>query len=117
MDKGFQNWVKELPQNKIAKLERDIADLEESTQAEASDSAIGRVSRMDSINHRSVNEATLRKKGCSLRKLTWGLKRLENLVSGFVSNVAMQFLSSAFCSCPNRKFAWLVPGNPILNNS
>ncbi|MCF8358741.1 MAG: TraR/DksA C4-type zinc finger protein [Prolixibacteraceae bacterium] len=76
MDSEFQNQVLELLQNKRAKLERDIADLEESTQAEAPDSAIGRVSRMDSINNRSVNEATLRKKRLQLTKIDAALKEV-----------------------------------------
>lgn len=49
-------------EKKFNKLRKDIDDLKEITKPESPDSAIGRVSRMDAINNRSVNEATLRKK-------------------------------------------------------
>ena len=77
MEDDFKVQVKELLHKKKAKLEKDISELEESTRAEAPDSAIGRVSRMDSINNRSVNEATLRKKKLQLLKIGEALKTVD----------------------------------------
>ena len=56
-------------EKKIVRLKKDIGELKELTQPIAPDSAIGRVSRMDAINNRSINEAALRKKKIQLRKL------------------------------------------------
>jgi len=48
--------------DKIERLERQITDLKEMTKPIEPDCAIGRVSRMDAINNKSVNEAALRAK-------------------------------------------------------
>jgi DnaK suppressor protein len=55
----------------IQKAEQKIAQYEEMTQPIAPDNAIGRVSRMDAINNKSVMEAALRK----ARERLVGLKR------------------------------------------
>lgn len=44
----------------IEKTEKQISDYEELTKPIAPNNAIGRVSRMDAINNKSVNEASLR---------------------------------------------------------
>lgn len=44
----------------IEKTEKNISDYEELTKPIAPNDAIGRVSRMDAINNKSVNEASLR---------------------------------------------------------
>jgi DnaK suppressor protein len=44
----------------ILKTEKQITDYEELTKPIAPNDAIGRISRMDAINNRSVNEASLR---------------------------------------------------------
>jgi len=38
-----------------------VADLKEATKPQGLDSAVGRVSRMDYINNKSINESSLRK--------------------------------------------------------
>lgn len=63
---------------KGSRLERDIEELVELTRPEAPDSAIGRVSRMDAINNRSVNEAALRKKRVQLNALNEALKTVDD---------------------------------------
>ncbi len=55
----------------ISKTEKKIAQYEDMTQPIAPDNAIGRVSRMDAINNKSVMEAALRK----ARERLEGLKR------------------------------------------
>ena len=49
-------------QERISKLEKEIVMLKDLTQPISPDCAIGRVSRMDAINNKSVNDAALRKK-------------------------------------------------------
>ncbi|MEA3505694.1 MAG: TraR/DksA C4-type zinc finger protein [Bacteroidota bacterium] len=51
--------LEKLGKEKI-KLEKKIEQLKEMTQPIEPDCAIGRVSRMDAINNKSVNEAALR---------------------------------------------------------
>lgn len=46
-------------EEEIEKVTRDIADLEELTRPISPENAIGRISRMDAINNKSVNEASL----------------------------------------------------------
>ncbi|WP_332914460.1 hypothetical protein [Algoriphagus boritolerans] len=46
---------------KISEIETELITLREHSAPEALDSAIGRISRMDFINNRSINEARSRK--------------------------------------------------------
>ncbi|MFW5754308.1 MAG: TraR/DksA family transcriptional regulator, partial [Marinilabiliaceae bacterium] len=46
-------------ERKIDKARREIKELEELTRPIAPENSIGRVSRMDAINNKSVNEAAL----------------------------------------------------------
>ena len=52
--------LKEKLQNEKAKVEKRISSLKELTKSVEPDNAIGRVSRMDAINNKSVNDAALR---------------------------------------------------------
>jgi len=56
-------------QSKIKKLERQVIELRELTKPIEPDCAIGRVSRMDAINNKSINDAALRKKEDQLNGL------------------------------------------------
>lgn len=60
------------------KLEAKIADLKELTQPISPDCAIGRVSRMDAINNKSVNEAALRSAETKLRNIEISLEKSED---------------------------------------
>ncbi|MDM8161812.1 TraR/DksA C4-type zinc finger protein [Labilibaculum sp. K2S] len=71
---NIENQIKE----KIAQLEKDIVMLKDLTQPISPDCAIGRVSRMDAINNKSVNEAALRKKEVQLSALKDALKNIDS---------------------------------------
>lgn len=60
--------------NEISKTEKLIAEYKELTKPVAPDDAIGRISRMDAINNKSVTEA-------SLRQAEEKLKNLERVLS------------------------------------
>ena len=64
-----QGKIKVIIATKIKRLEKQIAELKELTKPIAPDCAIGRVSRMDAINNKSVSEAMLVKKKNQLNKL------------------------------------------------
>jgi len=59
------------------KLEAKISDLKELTQPISPDCAIGRVSRMDAINNKSVNESALRSAETKLRNIEISLEKTE----------------------------------------
>jgi len=61
--------VQQLILQRIAKTEKDIAELEDMVKPIAPDNAIGRLSRMDAINNKSVTEAALRQAKEKLKKL------------------------------------------------
>lgn len=53
----------------IQSIQAEIAELEELTKPIPLDAAIGRVSRMDAINNKSINESSLRDKKRVLQRL------------------------------------------------
>jgi len=59
----------------IEETERDISELEELTKPIAPENAIGRVSRMDAINNKSINEAALAQARTKLDKLKFALDK------------------------------------------
>ena len=63
-------------QGEIVRTEKLIAEYKELTQPVAPDDAIGRVSRMDAINNKSVTEATLRQAEQKLKNLKRVLSRV-----------------------------------------
>ena len=62
----------------IAATEKSIADYKELTKPISPNNAIGRVSRMDAINNRSVNEASLRQAETKLTNLNRALEKVDD---------------------------------------
>jgi len=69
----------------ITKSQDDIEDIEKSTQPIAPENSIGRVSRMDAINNKSVMEAALRNKKAKLAKLKMALSNIDRSDFGYCS--------------------------------
>lgn len=65
-------------QQELSDTRDNILILKELTKPIAPDSAIGRVSRMDAINNKSINEAALRKAEVKLSGLTYALSRVKD---------------------------------------
>lgn len=61
----------------IESLRNDIASLEKQVQPIAPDNAIGRISRMEAINAKSINEANLQTARIKLEKLKTALVDLD----------------------------------------
>ncbi len=61
----------------IEQLELEIASLEESAAPVAPENSIGRISRMDAINNKSVIEASLRNRKRKLSKLHLSLTKIR----------------------------------------
>lgn len=62
---------------KLADLEERIAAYRELTKPIPPSEAIGRVSRMDAINNRSVNEAALRQLEAEQKQLSLAMERMR----------------------------------------
>jgi len=62
----------------IIKYEQDIAETEKSTEPIKPENSLGRISRMDAINNKSVMEASLRNKISKRNKLKFALTQLDN---------------------------------------
>lgn len=62
----------------IAKTKKQIAEYKELTRPVEPENAIGRISRMDAINNKSVTEAALRKAQSKLEGLNFALANINN---------------------------------------
>lgn len=62
----------------ITKTEKQIVEYKELTKPIEPENAIGRISRMDAINNKSVTEAALRKAKEKLEKLKFALTKVED---------------------------------------
>lgn len=69
--------IKATIERKIEKAQREIKELEELTKPIAPENSIGRVSRMDAINNKSVNEAALAQTRQKLKKLEKALTNID----------------------------------------
>lgn len=63
--------------DKIADTREEITQLKELTKPIKPDNAYGRLSRMDAINNKSINDAALREQKSRLQKLERALERIE----------------------------------------
>ena len=70
--------IKQTILDEIAKTEKAIADYKELTKPISPNNAIGRVSRMDAINNRSVNQASLRQAETKLTNLNRALSKVND---------------------------------------
>ncbi|WP_204273726.1 TraR/DksA family transcriptional regulator [Draconibacterium mangrovi] len=64
--------------SEIEKTEKLIQEYKELTKPVEPENAIGRVSRMDAINNKSVTEAALRKSKDKLEKLKFALSKVDD---------------------------------------
>ncbi|MGF1554646.1 TraR/DksA family transcriptional regulator [Paucihalobacter sp.] len=70
--------IKEIIAQEIEKTEAQIKSYQELTKPVAPDAAIGRVSRIDHINNKSVIESALQQAEEKLRKLNNALSNVES---------------------------------------
>lgn len=79
----------------IEKLNKKIAELKGFTDPVSPDDAIGRVSRMDTINNKTIFDASMRNSQERLSQLTVILKHNAMPISAFAINVIRAFPSNA----------------------
>lgn len=78
MNKNEKTGLKESIRKRIADLKDDIASYEQLTKPISPDSAIGRLTRMEAINSKSINEAALIKSKDTLTRLERALTKIDN---------------------------------------
>ena len=76
MNKQERDTIEQLIHEEVKKTKALITDYKELTKPIAPENAIGRISRMDAINNKSVNEAALRQ---AENKLAGLIRALENI--------------------------------------
>ena len=69
--------IKQKINSEIEKIKHQIIDLEELTKPIAPDCAIGRVSRMDAINNKAINENALQKAQNKLKGMEFALQNVD----------------------------------------
>jgi DnaK suppressor protein len=69
----------------IIQSEEAISDMKNMTQPVSPENSIGRISRMDAINNKSVMEAALRNKEEKLSKLKMALSNIDKAGFGICS--------------------------------
>lgn len=74
----------------IVKYEHDISETEKMTQPISPENSLGRVSRMDAINNKSVMEASLRNKISKRNKLKMALTQIDKAGFGICNNCNRQ---------------------------
>ena len=78
MDENLKSQIKKKILSRINLTKDDIEDLKEMTKPITPENAIGRISRMDAINNKSVNDASLRNAQSKMSQLEDALYNLEN---------------------------------------
>ena len=73
MDKKL---LKEKIEHELLSTKEKIVELKELTKPIAPDAAIGRISRMDAINNKSVNDMALRQAEFKFQKLNMALEKI-----------------------------------------
>ncbi len=73
-----QKALKQKIELEIIQTSQRIEELKELTKPISPENAIGRVSRMDAIHNKSVNERTLRQMEFKYKKLTLAIDKIED---------------------------------------
>ena len=85
MKKDKKEQLKNHITQKIAELKDDIESYKELTKPVAPDNAIGRITRMEAIGSKSINEAALRKAKKTLLRLEKVSRIIDDPDFGFCS--------------------------------
>lgn len=77
MDAKEKELLISIIESKIESIKGDMIELEELIKPIPLDASIGRISRMDAINNKTINEASLREKKKILQRLEKALEKSE----------------------------------------
>lgn len=88
----------------IEATERSIIELRDLTKPIAPDCAIGRVSRMDAINNKTINEQALRKAENKLKGLQITLQNIDSLDFGLCAKCKNEIPLGRILLMPHSRF-------------
>lgn len=78
MTEEEKNKLKKIIKSRIRETKEDISELTELVKPIPLDASIGRISRMDAINNKTINESSLREKKQQLNKLERAIENAES---------------------------------------
>ena len=96
--------LKELLEGEIKKTKEKISDYSEMSNPVAPDNAIGRVSRMDAINNKSINDAALLKAEEKLKALRYALSRTDDTDFGKCARCGSEIPVQRILLVPQSRF-------------
>jgi len=74
MTESEKKEIKKIIEDQIDSVREEIEELKELTKPVKLDASVGRLSRMDAINNKAINDKQLREKKSTLQKLERALK-------------------------------------------
>ncbi|MFC2152034.1 TraR/DksA family transcriptional regulator [Bacteroidota bacterium] len=104
MDEKTIKDIKDKIVSEIKKTEKSVHEYREITKPIAPENAIGRVSRMDAINNKSVAEAALRKAEDKLIKLKYMLTQINEKDFGICAKCKNQIPIGRILLMPQSKY-------------
>ena len=78
MDANAKDEIRKKIKSLISSLHKEIEELEELTKPVSPENSIGRLTRMDAINNKSVAEASLRNRKRKLGKLKVAINKIDD---------------------------------------
>ena len=78
MTESEEKEIKKIIEDQIDSVREEIEELKELTKPVKLDASVGRLSRMDAINNKAINDKQLREKKSTLQKLERALERYED---------------------------------------
>jgi len=103
-DKNKRDEIVSNIKEAITKTKEDIERFKEMTQPIAPDDAIGRISRMDAINNKSVVDASLRKSQNKLKQLQFMLQNSSDPEFGLCASCKKQIPIGRILLIPESRF-------------
>ena len=103
MNQKDRNEVKVKIETEIKDTEASILHYKELTKPIAPENAIGRVSRMDAINNKSVNEAALKKAEQKLKGLQIALQNIDDADFGVCARCSNDISRSGSAETGNER--------------
>ncbi len=99
-----QKEIEALIKSEIKKTRQKIEEYKEVTTPIAPDDAIGRISRMDAINNKSINDAALRKAETKLKNLEYALSRVGDSDFGICAKCKTEIPIQRMILVPQSRF-------------
>ena len=91
-------------EKRIKKIQSEIDELKEMANPVSPDNAIGRISRMDAINNKSVVEASIRNLEKKLKGLEYALQNLHKPEFGFCAKCKQPIPEGRILLMPESRF-------------